>query len=101
MAGEIEIKRVETTQGGEYAIMVEGAKLAAVLTWQRREKDGMPVRLIDSTFTPPESRGQGLAARLVEAVVADARKHGFKIVPQCPYVVSAFSRHPEWVDVKG
>ncbi len=101
MSGDAEIKRVETTEGGEYMILLQGAAHPAVLTWQRREKDGTPVRLVDHTFTPPEARGQGLAGKLVEAIVADAREHGFKIVPQCPYVVSAFARHPEWVDVKG
>ncbi|MES2698579.1 MAG: GNAT family N-acetyltransferase [Pseudomonadota bacterium] len=101
MSDQAEIKRVETTAGGEYTILVAGADMPAVLTWQRREKDGTPVRLVDHTFTPPQARGQGLAGKLVEAIVADAREHGFKILPQCPYVVAAFSRHPEWVDVKG
>lgn len=100
MAADVEIKRVETTNGGEYTILIEGAGHPASLTWQRREKDGAPVRLVDHTFTPPEARGQGLAGKLVEAIVADAREHGFKIAPQCPYVVAAFARHPEWVDVR-
>jgi predicted GNAT family acetyltransferase len=100
MSGQGEIKRVETTEGGEYTIIVPGAELPAVLTWQRRERDGIPVRLVDHTFTPPQARGQGLAGKLVEAIVADAREHDFKIVPQCPYVVSAFSRHPEWADLR-
>lgn len=100
MASEVEIKRVETANGGEYTILIEGADRPAALTWQRREKDGTAVRLVDHTFTPPEARGQGLAGKLVEAIVADAREHGFKIAPQCPYVVAAFARHPEWVDVK-
>lgn len=100
MATEVEIKRVETANGGEYTILIAGAAQPASLTWQRREKDGMPVRLVDHTFTPPEARGQGLAGKLVQAIVDDARAHGFKIAPQCPYVVAAFARHPEWVDIK-
>lgn len=100
MSSEVEIQRSENANGGEYTIPIAGAARPAVLTWQRREKDGTPVRLVDHTFTPPEARGQGLAGKLVEAIVADAREHGFRIAPQCPYVVSAFARHPEWVDVK-
>lgn len=100
MSSESAISRSETANGGEYTIPIAGAARPAVLTWQRREKDGTPVRLVDHTFTPPEARGQGLAGKLVEAIVADAREQGFKIAPQCPYVVSAFARHPEWVDVK-
>ena len=99
-SSESEIKRVETANGGEYAIMIAGSARPATLTWQRRERDGTPVRLVDHTFTPPEARGQGLAGKLVQAIVDDAREQGFRIAPQCPYVVAAFARHPEWVDVK-
>ena len=44
-------------------------------------------------------RGQGVAQVLVEALVADAREQGFKIVPQCSYVEAQFRRHPEWADL--
>jgi predicted GNAT family acetyltransferase len=44
-------------------------------------------------------RGQGVAQVLVEALVADARAQGFKIVPQCSYVAALFRRHPEWADL--
>ena len=42
-----------------------------------------------------------MAARLVEAMVADARTEGFRIVPACSYVEAAFRRHPEWADLRG
>ncbi len=86
----------ETAHGGTYSVAVAGATRPAVLTWQNRGG----VRLVDHTFVPQEARGQGLAAKLVEAIVADARTQGFKIAPQCPYVVTAFGKHPEWADVR-
>lgn len=55
--------------------------------------------VVDHTFVPPAWRGQGIAESLVQQVVEDARRQGFKIKPVCPYVVAAFRRHPEWVDV--
>jgi len=45
-------------------------------------------------------RGRGIAGALVERLVADARREGFKVVPQCPYVVAQFDRHPDWADVR-
>jgi predicted GNAT family acetyltransferase len=56
--------------------------------------------LADHTFTPVDLRGRGIAGALVERLVADARREGFKIVPQCPYVVAQFERHPDWSDVR-
>jgi predicted GNAT family acetyltransferase len=38
--------------------------------------------------------------RLVEALVAEARERGFKVVPECSYVAAAFARHPEWAALK-
>ena len=49
---------------------------------------------------PPALRGQGIAARLVEALIEDARSEGFKIIPTCSYVAAQFDRHPEWADLR-
>lgn len=86
--------------GGSYTIVVAGATRPAILTWQAKGEPGDPVRVVDHTFVPPEARGQGLAAKLVEAIVADARAQGFRIAPLCPYVVTAFGKHPEWADLR-
>ena len=67
----------------------------AVLTWRALG----PLRIADHTFVPPAMRGAGVAQQLVEALVADARAQGFKIVPQCSYVEAQFRRHPEWADL--
>lgn len=39
--------------------------------------------------------GQGLASRLVRAVVADAAAEGRAIVPVCPYVKMWIEKHPD------
>ena len=67
----------------------------AELTWRALG----PLRIADHTFVPPEMRGRGVAQQLVEALVADARQEGFKIVPECSYVAALFRRHPEWSDL--
>lgn len=93
----ITITRHENGSRGEYRAHVPGSEAVGRLTWT--EHDG--VRLADHTLVPPEIGNRGVAARLVEHMVADARSEGFRIRPLCSYVVTAFRRHPEWADVAG
>ena len=93
----ITIEHQESGDKGRYVARIADSDKEAELTWHARE-DG--ARIADHTFTPPELRGRGIAAELVEALVADARQHDFKIVPQCPYVADRFNNNPEWSDLK-
>jgi predicted GNAT family acetyltransferase len=92
---DIEISATDETTHGAYRAAVAGTDVPAELTWRARGK----ARIADHSFTPPQARGQGIAAQLVEAMVADARAQGFTIVPQCPYVAAQFRKHPEWADL--
>jgi len=92
MPEAIEITHQNETSHGAYRADLPGAAKTAELTWRAMG----PLRIVDHTFVPPEMRGRGVAQQLVEALVADARSEGFKIVPQCSYVAALFRRHPEW-----
>lgn len=92
----LEIVREDHVTHGAYRAEVEGADRSAELTWFARGK----ARIANRTFVPPEARGKGIAAALLDALIADAREQGFTIVPQCSYVEAAFRRHPEWADVR-
>lgn len=81
---------------GEYHARVEGSEATGRLTYARR-KD---VLVADHTLVPSEIGGRGVAAKLVDALIADARTNGWKIEPQCSYVAAAFQRHPEWADLR-
>lgn len=94
---DLEITAENKGDKGAYYADVEGTDKRAELTWRQRE-DG--VRIANHTFTPPEARGQGIAFKLVEAMIADAREQGFRIKPTCPYVVVQFDKHPEWADLR-
>jgi predicted GNAT family acetyltransferase len=48
-----------------------------------------------STFTNPKYRGRGLAAKVVEAAVADAEERERKVSAGCWYVAQWFEKHPE------
>lgn len=95
MPQPITIVRTDETTHGAYRVTLEGANDSAELTWRAQG----PLRVADHTFVPPEMRGQGVAQLLVEALIADAREQGFKIVPQCSYVAAQFRRHSEWADL--
>lgn len=55
--------------------------------------------IADHTGVAPALEGRGLARRLVEALVADARANDYNVVPLCPYVNAQRRRHPDWADV--
>lgn len=91
----ITITRHEQGASGEYQAHVAGHAAIGRLTWITR--DG--ARVAEHTLVPEAIGGMGVAARLVEALVADARAQGFRIQPECSYVAAAFRRHPDWADL--
>lgn len=95
MAQPIAIVRTDEITHGSYRAELPGTGQPAVLTWRALG----PLRVAERTFVPPEMRGRGVAQQLVEALVADARAQGFKIVPQCSYVDTLFRRNPDWSDL--
>ena len=94
------ITRHDQGSRGEYHARVPGSDAVGRLTYQRRSGPDGDVLVADHTLVPSEIGGRGVAAKLVEALIADARKDGTRIVPQCSYVEVAFRRHPEWADLR-
>ncbi len=100
MADEITISHEDDGARGAYRLDVEGSSAPAELTWRKAASRQGDVRIADHTFTPPQARGKGIAFKLVEALMEDARSSGFTIIPACPYVAAQFDRHPEWADLR-
>lgn len=96
MAEPIAITREDNGASGAYYADVPGTSRRAELTWIASGA----TRIADHTFVPPEARGLGIAAALVQALIDDARENGFRIQPQCSYVEAAFRRHPEWAELR-
>lgn len=42
---------------------------------------------------PPAMQGKGIASKLMEGVVADAKAHGLTLVPLCPFAVAYLKRN--------
>lgn len=93
---DLEITVTDETTHGAYRADVEGTDVQAELTWQARGE----ARIADHTFTPPQARGKGIARKLVERMIADAREQGFTILPQCPYVAKLFDKNPDWSNLR-
>jgi uncharacterized protein len=93
---EITITRHGDDTAGEYHAHVAGSDQIGRLTWVKRGG----ARVAEHTLVPPAIGGRGVAARLVEAMVSDAREQGFGIVPECSYVAAAFARNPDWAALK-
>lgn len=79
------------TRGRYFVRLPDGSE--AELTY--RQLDPKTI-VADHTEVPPGYRNEGIALKLVEALIEGARREGVRIVPQCSYVAAQFRRHPEW-----
>ncbi|WOF43073.1 N-acetyltransferase [Sphingopyxis indica] len=79
-----------------YLGRIDGIDGAAEIVYTQRGPDLISA---DHTEATESMKGTGAAAALVVYMVEDARKHGFKIMPLCPYVFAQYQKHPEWADV--
>ena len=88
------VPREHGTTKGRFVIRKDGDE--AELTYSVTT----PTLIIaDHTGVPDSFRGTGAGLALVEALVAAARKDGFKVVPLCPFVKAQALKHPDWADV--
>lgn len=95
-AQEATITRHDEGGHGEYRAHVTDNPAIGRLTWVARNG----TRVAEHTLVPPVIGGRGIAAKLVEALIADAQEQGFKVKPECSYVAAAFDRHPEWATLR-
>ena len=86
----MDVQKQDTPQGHRFVIETEAGEAELTLA---KVKDG--VFNANHTFTPTALRGQGVAGKLYDAMVADAKTQGYKIIPGCPYVEVKFRRNPE------
>jgi len=51
------------------------------------------------TYTPPQHRGQGVAAEVVKKAIEDFRRAKQKVVPACWFAGEQFRENPGWTDL--
>ena len=94
---EIHIEKVALEgRRGRYVARIDGIDAEAELVFTNR---GDQLISADHTGAPEVLRGTGAAAALVDFMIDDARRSGFRIIPICPYVRALYEKHPEWADV--
>jgi predicted GNAT family acetyltransferase len=77
MSDELPVEHEEANGRGRYVVYLpDGSE--AEMTYQRRDANTI---IVDHTGVPPQHRNLGLALKLVERGIADARATGSKIVP--------------------
>lgn len=94
---DIEIDRRDDGTRGRYAGRIAGIDGEAELVFTLKSD---ALRTADHAEAPMTMRGTGAALALVERMVDDARREGFRIQPRCSYVRHQFDQHPEWDDVR-
>lgn len=78
--------RIKFDQGVNRAIAVDKGKQIGECTFSVSDK----IWIIDHTFVEPEYGGQGIARKLVDKIVDEARKAGVRLTATCPYAVKVF-----------
>lgn len=86
-------KENRNARHGRYVARIEGTDAEGEITFTRR---GEGVVSADHTGVPEAMGGRGVARRLLDFMLEDARTNGFRIVPICPYVQAQYAKHPEW-----
>ena len=95
MTDQFTVEREDSPGHGRYVVHLPGG-LEAEMTFR---KIGTSMIVIDHTYTPPEFRGHNIALRLIEQGIADARRDGIRVKPECSYAVVQFKRHKDWADL--
>ena len=91
---DLNVTKEDGEQKGRFVVTPDGHE--AELTYSRMNATTI---IADHTGVPEALGGRRVGIALVEALVADARAEGYRIVPLCPFVKAQLSRHPEWSDV--
>jgi hypothetical protein len=82
-------------EASRYEIL-DGGELAGIAEYRRTER----AIAFTHTETRPGHEGKGVARRLVEYALADARTQGLAVLPYCPYVRKVIAEHPtEYLDL--
>jgi len=89
------ITLVEGDSHGRYVGKIAAIDAAGESAFGHRGQDLIST---DHTGAPDELQSTGLAAAMVDHLVADVQERGFKVIPLCPCGHARSKKHPEWHD---
>ncbi|MBN8629275.1 MAG: N-acetyltransferase [Rhodobacterales bacterium] len=93
---DIIITKEDGPKAGRYVARIEGIEGEGEITYTR-PRDG--VISANHTGVPESMAGRHVANALLDYMLEDARREGFKIKPVCPFIRKQYARHPEWADL--
>ena len=93
---EVMITKEDDGRHGRFVAKIAEIDGEAELTFTHR---GPGLVSADHTGAPDSMKGTGAASALVDFLIADARQHGFRIIPLCSFVRARYLKHPDWQDV--
>lgn len=93
---DITLSKEDGARRGRYVARIDGIDAEAEITFTHR---GEGVISANHTGVPDAMGGHGVAKALLNYMLEDARKTGFRIVPVCPFVRAQYAKHPEWADL--
>lgn len=91
VADPLEIQHVKNKENGEFFVEVDQDKkgfLSYLLFGSGR-------MIILHTEVTRDMKGTGLAYRLLDAAIAEARSKGFRILPKCPFAKMVMYKNRE------
>lgn len=91
--GHVTVTKQDTDDLITFIANVAGATETGELTLRRVSDE---IWNANHTGVPKAIGGRGVGKALVRAMVEDARLHGYRVVPGCPFVAKLFERKPEW-----
>ena len=91
----LEIKHKDNGKKGEFFVGEDNHHLAEMAyTWA-----GESMLIIDHTDVSDELRGQSVGRKLLDQLVAMARRKNVKVIPLCPFSKSVFDKDESIRDV--
>ncbi|MGF3066875.1 GNAT family N-acetyltransferase [Facklamia sp. P12945] len=79
----------------DHAIVLRNEENEMIAEITYRDTDDEKLVVANHTFTSDSLRGQGIAGKLLDELVADMQQQGKKIYPSCPYVIRKFDEEAE------
>ncbi|SEG10236.1 GNAT family N-acetyltransferase [Algoriphagus boritolerans] len=76
--------------------IVEGGKYLAQMVYVMAGPQKM---IIEHTEVDESLKGQGVGAKLLEALVSFVREKGLKVIPLCPFAKASFNKRADLQDV--
>ena len=90
----MEIRVVDVPEGSRFEIRVDD-ETAGYAAYRRRPG----VIAFVHTEIDPRFEGQGLASKLIQTALSEARAEGAAALPFCPFVRSYIAGHGEYLDL--